>query len=1178
MRSKTLLCSRLACVAILTLLFLTCTPFLMAQSAGTSALAGTITDPSGAVLPNVTVTITNNATGQTRTTTTGPDGTYKFTLLPPGSYKASFSAAGFKTAEVASVTLNVTETPELDRTLEVGAQAESVTVEAAGEALQTQSSTLGTTVTSQQVVGLPLSNRNYTQLLTMAAGANVGVNNATAIGKGTQDISVNGADPGNNNYQMDGVSIVNTANTGSANDSGIYGGIGIPNPDAIQEFKIQTSTYDASYGGHPGGNVNVVTRSGSNQFHGSAWEFFRNTDLNANSFFDNRDGGGVQQVLNQNQVGGSIGGPIKKDKLFFFADYQETRQKNGITNGGSSSVLLFPLPADRSAANLGAALCAANHPGNPAYNTFFGGPGVACNGSNISPVSLAMMNVKLPNGQFYIPSNPTGQWGPVDYTDPATYTEHQLVANADWVINSKNTLAVRYFWTADPQNLPFNPGITGVSNSPIGTPIALNYTNINAVVKLTTLLTNSLVNELHAAGQRNGSHGSDSTPVTPQSIGQATIVPTETELPVTTIFNGPSLNGSLYPDNSPTDQVEYGDQISWSHGKHTIRAGYSFQYAQWPISFQGLERGFLFYGTFEDWAVGGNGNILQCLFCVRSGPDGIIHNYQENNQTAFVQDDWKVSSRLTFNLGVRWEYDGTYSDKYGNLTNISIPQLETVPVPPTGPTTSGPGLAGYVVPSNYTNHYPQPPAGVLVSNRSLPVTSGPPMDNFAPRFGFAWQPTSSGKLVVRGGVGLFYDRIGGGAFVHGLEQGYPYAVTLDYSGPAAFPYTNANPYPTTPLGTFASRWANFATGATSALDTPTLDEALHTPLTRQYNVNVQYEFAPSWILEVGYVGSSSINLLDQYHSVNNPLLASPTNPINGITTNTQANAALRVPFLGYSAPGIDETAFDGIANYNSLQVTVRKQITHGFLMQASYTYSKDLSDIGAIATGSGANSNLPTALSQQYGPVGFSHPQRFVVNYSYDLPFGKHSGGLGLLANGWNVSGVTTIQDGTPLTVTDQRGGTVYALGTYDTARAEVCPGASYGSIATSGGIESRLGGRSGGPGYLNPNAFATPMGNCPMIAPPVAPFSPDGSTLFGDSGAGILLGPGQFNWDISLIKTTNITERQQVIFRAEFFNAFNHAQFSNPFLAVDTPATFGQITTTSVGPRIIQFALKYVF
>ncbi len=1066
----------------------------------------------------------------------------------------------------------------------MGAAGEQITVEANVEVLQTASSTLGTTVTSQQITALPLSNRNYTQLLSMAAGANVGVNNATALGKATQDISVNGADPSANNYMMDGVSIVNTNNTGSANDSGICAGIGIPNPDAIQEFKIQTSTYDASYGAHPGGNVNVVTKSGTNTFHGGAWEFFRNTDLNANPFFANALGSG-KEILDQNQVGGSIGGPIKKNKVFFFADYQETRQRNGIAAGGSSTEFLFPLPSTRTAATLGAALCPTNNPGNKNYLTFLGGldGAVACDGSNISQVAINMLNLKLPNGQYYIPGNPNGVYGPVVFSTPAIYQEHQLVVNADYIINSKNTFSARYFWTADPQSLPINGNLPG-------TPESLHYTNDNAVLKLTTLVSASLVNEVHASGQYNGAKGSDTTVSTPQAIGQATIVPTMTELPVTVMFNGPSLNGSLYPDNSPSDQIEYGDQVSWAHGKHTIRAGYEFQNAKWPISFAGLERGFLFYGTFADWLIGGAGNIAECLFCVRSGPNGIIHNYLENNHSAFVQDDWKISSHLTFNLGVRWEYDGTYSDKYGNLTNFWQSQIESVPLPPTAPTTSGPGLVGYVVPSNYTAHYPNPPAGVLVSGSSLPIQSGPPKDNFAPRAGFAWQPLKEGKLVIRGGVGMFYDRVGGGTFVHGLEQGYPYAVTLDYTGPNS--YTSANPYPTTPLGVFASRWANFngcqpqclagpAPGAISTLNTPSLTESLHTPLTRQYNLTFQYEFVRNWVLEAGFVGSSSLNLLDQYHDINGAQLASPSNPINGITTNTTANAPFRVPVLGYIPSGFQITAFDGISNYNSLQVTVRKQLSRGFLMQGSYTWSKDLSDIPGVSSGSGANSNVPTALGQQYGPVNFSHPQRFVINYSYDLPFGNHTGALGYIANGWNVSGLTTVQDGTPLTITDQNSGTVYGIGTYDNARAQMCPGFSYGQVATSGSTVSRLG------GFLNTSAFANSANaaTCPepvapnSVAAPAGPFGPSPlPTLFGNSGVGILLGPGQFNWDISIVKTTRIKERNTLIFRTEFYNTFNHPQFGNPATAISTPSTFGQITTTTVNPRLIQFALKYLF
>jgi hypothetical protein len=1178
-------------IALFALVLMAFSPSLRAQSAGTGALTGTVKDPSGAVIANVTVTITNTATNAARTTVTGGDGVYRFTLIPPGNYSVKFAAAGFKTADVPSVQVIVTETPVLDETLEIGTAGEQVTVEANAEVLQTATSTLGTTVASQQVTGLPLSNRNYTQLLSMAAGAQANVNNATQVGRATMDISVNGVDPQNNNFQMDGVSIVNTANTGSANDSGIYTGIGIPNPDAIQEFKIQTSTYDASYGSHPGANVNVVTRSGTNQFHGSVWEFFRNSDLNANSFFDNRDGGGKQQIFNQNQVGGSLGGPIKKDKLFFFSDYQETRQINGYQ--GSATQFLFPLPDNRTAANVGAALCPANHPGNPAYNTFLptltGGMQVACDGSNISPQSLGLLNTKLANGQYYIPGNPAGVYGPVLFSQPDRYTEHQFIQNVDYQINSKNTFSARYFWTSSNTLEP-------IANNLPGTPITLLYSNIEAVTKLTTLVSNSLVNELHVAGQRNGQHGSDVTANTPQAIGQATIVPTITELPVTVIFNGPSMNGSLYPSNSPTDQMEYGDQISWSHGKHTIRAGYELQTSQWPITFEGLERGFLFYGTFADWLIGRSGcplggagcspanpgatnggilsNILQCLFCVRSGPNGIVHNYVERNHSAFFQDDWKVNSHLTLNLGVRWEYDGSYSDKYGNLTNLWASQIQSVPLPPTGPTTSGPGLAGYVVPSNFTQHYPAPPQGVLVSNRNLPVRTGPPLNNFAPRFGFAWQPKENGKLVVRGGFGMFYDRIGGGTFVHGLEQGYPYAITLDYSGIGSNPFSNANPYPTSaqlPLGTFASRWANFATGQSSNLNTPTIDEMLHTPLTREYNLNVQYEFAPSWLLEVGYVGSSSINLIDQYHTINTPFLASPTNPINGLTVNTNANAALRAPILGYQPGGFQVTSFDGAANYNSLQVTVRKQLTHGLLMQASYTWSKDLSDMfNANAGGNGGNSNLPSNLWQQYGPVSYNHPQRFIVNYSYDLPVKVQNKALGILANGWNVQGVTTIQDGTPITMADSRGGTVYGFGNYGTARAQMCPGTTYSQIATGGGVESRLGGKSGGPGYFNAPAFC---------APPVAPNSPDNSTLFGNSGVGTIYGPGQFNWDISLIKNARFLERHQIQFRTEFFNAFNHPQFSNPTSSnVNSPSTFGQITSTITNPRILQFALKYIF
>ncbi len=291
------------------------------------------------------------------------------------------------------------------------------------------------------------------------------------------------------------------------------------------------------------------------------------------------------------------------------------------------------------------------------------------------------------------------------------------------------------------------------------------------------------------------------------------------------------------------------------------------------------------------------GTFLQCLFCVRSGPNGIIHGYRERNQNWFVQDDWKVSSRLTVNLGLRWEYDGVFGDHYGNLTNV-WPSLLSTTTPPTSSQPTGAGLVGYVVPSNFTNHYPPPPAGVTTLTTQFPSKNGIPKDAFGPRIGFAWQPTTDGKLVVRGGFGIFYDRVGSSKFVHAVEQGVPYALTLDYSGGAALPYSLANPFPSTPLG-FVPRWFDPATGKNSALNTP-FYETVHTPLARQFNLGVQYQLAQRWVVEVAYVGSSGINQANYNHNINLAQLASPSNPINGQTTNTRGQCRLPRALPGLS--------------------------------------------------------------------------------------------------------------------------------------------------------------------------------------------------------------------------------------------------------------------------------------
>ena len=368
------------------------------------------------------------------------------------------------------------------------------------------------------------------------------------------------------------------------------------------------------------------------------------------------------------------------------------------------------------------------------------------------------------------------------------------------------------------------------------------------------------------------------------------------------------------------------------------------------------------------------------------------------------------------------------------------------------------------------------------------------------------------------------------------------------------------------------RWYDFNTLTGSNFDSPYYDH-IQTPLVRQYNLGVQWEFIPSYILDVGYVGSSGINIADYSHNVNLARLASPSNPINGITTNTVQNASARVPNLGFTPIGLQQNGFDGVYNYNSLQATVRRQFASGLGFQAAYTWSKNLSTIGYTA----ANLNNPMDMQQQYGPTPYSRPHRFVVSYQYALPFNA-SGAAGKFVEGWSVSGLTMAQQGNPLTIIDGRGGTIYSGGPPSNgvekgaSRAQLCPGVTHDQILTSGDVKDRLGSvsNSSAPRFLNAAAFCAPsaIGN---------------GTDFGNSGVGIVLGPGQFNTDFSITKTTPIGETQSLQFRTEFFNVFNHSQFAvpsllnNASLRADSPS-FGLITATSVNPRLIQFALRLQF
>jgi hypothetical protein len=1248
-RSK-LLSAILTCVAALLL----CASLAQGQTAGTGAIAGTVTDPSGKSVPNATVTATNTGTGQSRTATTGSAGDYKFSLLPPGSYQLKFSAPGFKTADVEPVTVNVTETSTQNQALEVGGVNESVTVEANVETLQTESSTLGTTVTGSQISALPMANGNYTEILSLSSGTSAAVDNATAVGKGTQNISANGVNPGSNNFQMDGVAINNIANSGNANDGTIYTGIPIPSTDAIQEFKVQTSTYDASFGRNPGANVVVSTKSGTNQFHGSGFEFFRNSVLNADDYFFDKTPADPHQVLNQNQFGGTIGGPIKRDKLFFFFSYRGTRSKNGVAAQGKTDGALLPTALNPFAVLGSRGTC--NSPASipdtgtisaecdataQAFATAMGIP----NG-NVVGLRLFQLTTGSTAGvksNYYLPSPSSdpqscdATTGECNFSVPAIYNENQYVANGDYVINSKNTLSTKYFYQAAPQTLFLGQAGGYLPGDPVKTP----WGNQAAVMKLTSTVTNTFVNEARISYQRN--NGSATIGVVPGgcptassfNCGSAAALgiqqfPSSFVQPPTIIdiIDNFSMFGGLLPFSGPTNQLQVADQISWQHGRHTIRAGFENEWTNWPLIDQGLQEGLLLTlgdgsvpgldgleeGGFGPSGPGWNAGLIYTLKGSVPGENGIIHFYDLDNRSAFVQDDWKISSRLTLNMGLRWEFDGLLSDRLGRLTQVWLERMAPAVDVPTAFSTDPIGIQQYVVPSNFVAHFGEPPTGVGFAPNNHTVTGHAPYSNFAPRFGFAWQPLKSTKLVVRGGGGIFYDRTGLDLVVHAYETGSPYAATYDYpflssrwaQATLAAPYPHiqlicmpSDPNCNTDDGEgFAPRFSDAATGANSGLSAEVDPNSIHTPLIREYNLDTQYEFAPSWVLDVAYVGSTGINLSDFNHNHNQAVLATPTNAYSFLCTgtppicNTAANAQFRVPFPGYTTFGLQANENDGYSSYNSLQVTLKHQFGHGLSMQAAFTWDKDLSDVFFTGEGSSANVNEALCLKCQYGPVSFDRPRRFVVNYSYDLPFGKNMTGIaGSLLSGWNVSGITIAQSGDPLTfiaasqstdaaiITGAAFGASTTAGVNGVSTAQYCPGFSNKNVLTSGSVESRLGAGIKGATqpYYNPNAF------CPA---PIVPYGDATASDFGNSGVGVALGPGQFNWDISILKNTKLTERVTMQFRTDFYNAFNHPQFADPggssfattgFVNVASPSA-SDITVTNVNPRLIQFGVHFLF
>jgi hypothetical protein len=859
----------------------------------------------------------------------------------------------------------------------------------------------------------------------------------------------------------------------------------------------------------------------------------------------------------------------------------------------------------------------------PGYGDVTHGVQVLCDGSNINPVALNVLRLKNADGTYYIPSSGSAKYLLTTFSSPARYSDHQALQNVDYVINGKHTLSGKWFYDEDPTQAPFGCSATASAGAGLSTCLPNTaghtlYSEQTGMVRLTSLLSTTLVNEARISFQRTTAHLYPDIPFTNSQVGIANISPSVDYLDQIVVSqNGFSVGtyfvlGGTFKNS--TAEV-YADQISWSHGKHTFRFGVEGERDQVNAGNPGDAIAALTFQTFQDFLLGlpgcsptqvqngcgpsnafpgtngsSSSNIsssgtFSTLGAGAKGP--ALNDFLQTDFAAFAQDDLKVNSRFTLNLGLRWDFDGIVTSRSGELGNVWPSLVNTVPIPGNTPATGT--LAGFVVPSNYVpGANPVPPVGGLTVNyQKFGTRNGVPLHDFAPRVGIAWQPTSSSRFVIRSGFGYFFERVNPGQYATTYFIGQPNDILIGRSGAANYFSTFAQPVPAT---TFAwqPRWVDFNAGTSSNLAQYIQQEHYLTPLVLEWNFNIQYEFLPTWVLEVGYVGSHGIHQAVGNQEINeaqlsgNPLgtnlynapgIATGQVPCTPTNCNTVATASLRVPFLGFAPGGLLGGFTDGDDKFNSLQATVRKSFSHGLTLQAAYTWGKGL------ATDTMQN-NDPNIHGTQYGLNPAYHPQRLSLNYNWDLPIAHRDGMKGKLMNGWAVSGVTIIQDGSPVTVTDSRGGTVYGFGpgSGETSTAQFCAGGTGGGAAqASGPVKSRLYGTvvnkiNGTGGYFN-NAFFNSTCATPAIGT-------DGATGYGNSPIGVTLGPGQFNWDISLVKSTTvggIRENATLQFRSEFFNAFNHAQFNNPVTNV-AAGNFGSITSTSVNPRLIQFGLKYAF
>ena len=1193
-------------VFLLTVFSLSSGRSLYGQGGATGAISGQIVDSSGSSIADAEIQIINSSTeALVRKIPTTTEGTFVATLLPPGSYFVIVNKSGFSEAKADGIEVRVTETTRVTIALKPGSVSEKVEITAEVTSVETSNATTGQSLGTQTIRELPLATQNYQQLLTLSTGAQSELNASAQLGRGNVRVIVNGQREDNNNYLIDGVSATDY-NVAQAT----Y--IPLPNPDVIQEFKVQTSLYDASQGRNGGGNVNAILKSGTRQFHGDAYEFFRNDVLNANEYFLNANSQ-PRPSVKQNIFGASLGGPVVKEKLgFFFVNYQGTRQRSALSPGTQINNPGFPVvPTDRSEASL--------------QSAFFP-DGLPTGVTGLDPVTLALLNFKSnqfsdANG-FLIPSiaGTPGGTGTFITSKPGKYTDDQFTTNWDREFRGgQDKVSARFFFSDSESVLPFGAGGLQASlggtlassisatdlNFPYDIPVKSRFFTVNE----THLFSPTLVNDFRFGLVHINDSLINVPPVTAADLG----IQRPTNSVTSSIYKftlgtsgfqiGPTPPADQFQDQ---DTFNFTDTVSWVKGAHVFRFGGEYSRVKLDKDFPQVFNGQLFFVN-DSGAGGADPNKLTDWQKVLIGkPDASFggggvsnHQYRTSDFAFFVQDDWKLRNNLTLNLGLRVEGLGAFHDDLCHIGNLDVDLANSGQYPFINGNCANKlgvtGLTGSGSDTTYKNDF---------STR------------LAPRLGLAYDLGGKHNTTIRAGYGIYYVREDVGT-VDQLSFQAPYLPVAFGGGPAGslsnFFETGFNALPQAGvldpnfvpcLGQFQGFpggdttvfpnyvCANGSPGVLPSQDIFGLTVPRHfvVPNTQQWNLTIQHALGKNWVLEVGYVGTHAVHLRETRTSIQ-ASLASPTHPfiLNGancdgtiidpsascpVTVSTIGNGPARSNNSGINGyNGFQLFANDAYSHYNSLQTTLSRRWGRGYF-QGAYTWSRSTD-----ATSSG-NTALNTAFNDESnlkfsrGLSDFDRTHRLVVSYRYDLPFFSTAQGFRrALLGGWAVSGITIFQSGSPFSVTDSAAGTAF-LGpglASATLGGQLASGGSIGAGTTSGDIHSRLN------GYLNPANFVP----APLVS---AADGGDGTvTFFGDLGRNIYRGPSQQNWDFSLIKNFALTERQTLHFTSDFFNIWNHANFANPAIndveTIGVPnSPFGKIFSTVGTPRLIQFSLRYSF